>query len=149
MYPSRIHHLPLLEASMLSSQLFLKTANLRIRFSSTHNFGKWQVIFVVELSILVQTEIREPFAFFVSPRFLSFVSSALLVQSFWRLNLFVRLTVCGDRILVIIIVIIARPLRLCKVRITLVERPSAHDVLTVLVALQICFLALAEIVYVH
>lgn len=131
-----------------ASHVLLKIANLRISFASTHDFGKWQVIFVVKFGILIQTEIRETFAFLVSPRFFSFISSRLLVQGLWRLNLFVRLAVCSDRILIVIIIIVAGSLGLCKVRVSLVERPSAHNVLAV-VALQICFLTLAEIVYIH
>jgi hypothetical protein len=50
---------------------------------------------------------------------------------------------------VVVIVLIAFSFGLVEVSIALVERPSANDVLAGLVALEVCLLALAELVYVH
>ena len=63
------------------------------------------------------------------------------------------LAICCQRVFVIVVIIvvvtIAVAFRPVEVGVAFVERPSAHDVLAGLVALEVCLLTLAELIYVH
>jgi hypothetical protein len=150
-------------------------ACLRISASSTllvcltpaHYFRQGQVVFIVELGVLIQTEVCEAFAFFVPPsvgqvswvalssishsdlRFFAFVSGHLLTYSFRRFNLFIRLAARCYHIIVVVVVVIFCLVSLGKMCVAFVERSSADDIVIVLAALEIGFLSFAEFVDVH
>ena len=62
------------------------------------------------------------------------------------------LTICCERFVVVVVVIVVMIVCLSgpvEVGVAFVERPSAHDMPSRLVALEVCLLALAELVYIH
>jgi len=90
-------------------------------------------------------------------RFFSFVSGGgLLVEGFGRLELLVYFAVCYGCVVVVVVfifaivaVVVVCLFGMSEVGVALVERPSAHNVLAGLMALEVCLLPLAELVDVH
>jgi hypothetical protein len=65
--PKRYGSFDVTDIDFLDTSTVSVSPILQIRFTPTHDFREWQVIFVVEFGVFVQAEIRETFAFLVSP----------------------------------------------------------------------------------